>query len=93
MTSESYAMLAHYDENLSLKVSCDASPIGLGDILSHIVDSEEKPVNLLHLEHYQKQKLTVHNLERKERKSILLARNSTSICLVRILCYTQITSP
>ena len=44
MTSESYAMLAHYDENLSLKVSCDASPIGLDDILSHIVDGEEKPV-------------------------------------------------
>lgn len=37
-------VLAHYDERLPLQLSCDASPVGLGAVLSHIVEGEERPV-------------------------------------------------
>ncbi|CAL1280711.1 unnamed protein product [Larinioides sclopetarius] len=49
---ESGAVLAHYNENLPLQVSWDALPIGVGAVLSHIVNNGEK---LLHmpLKHYQ----------------------------------------
>ncbi|XP_054708231.1 uncharacterized protein K02A2.6-like [Uloborus diversus] len=40
----SKTVLAHYDERLPLQLSCDASPVGLGAVLSHIVEGEERPV-------------------------------------------------
>lgn len=38
-------VLAHYDANLPLCLACDASPYGVGAVLSHIMpDGEERPV-------------------------------------------------
>ena len=37
-------LLVHYDVKEDIILSCDASPYGVGAVLSHIVDGEEKPV-------------------------------------------------
>ena len=38
-------VLAHYDANLTIRVACDASPYGLGAVLSHIYpNGEERPI-------------------------------------------------
>ena len=43
ITSE--LVLTHYDPSLPLRVACDASPYGIGSVLSHIMpDGEERPI-------------------------------------------------
>ena len=43
--SSSEPVLAHYDSSLPLKLACDASPYGVGAVISHIMPSgEEKPI-------------------------------------------------
>ena len=43
MTSEQ--VLCHYDPNRPVKLACDASPYGLGGVLSHIMDDgTERPI-------------------------------------------------
>lgn len=37
-------LLAHYDPNKQIVVHCDASPYGLGAILSHVIDGVDRPV-------------------------------------------------
>lgn len=37
-------VLAHYDPLKPIVVSCDASPYGVGGVLSQIIDGEERPV-------------------------------------------------
>ena len=38
-------MLTHYDPNLPVRLVCDASPYGLGSVLSHVMtDGTERPV-------------------------------------------------
>lgn len=37
-------LLAHYDPNLEIVIHTDASPYGLGAVLSHIHNGVEKPV-------------------------------------------------
>lgn len=43
MTSEQ--VLCHYDPHKPVKLSCDASPYGLGRVLSHVMDDgAERPI-------------------------------------------------
>ncbi|CAG7823794.1 unnamed protein product, partial [Allacma fusca] len=37
-------VLAHYDPELPVKLATDASQVGLGATLSHIIDGEEHPI-------------------------------------------------
>ncbi|KAL0159700.1 hypothetical protein M9458_043425, partial [Cirrhinus mrigala] len=38
-------VLVHYDGNRPLKLACDASPYGVGSVISHIMDNgEERPI-------------------------------------------------
>ena len=43
MTSEQ--VLTHYDPSLPLRLACDASPVGIGAVLSHVMnDGTERPI-------------------------------------------------
>lgn len=43
MTSEQ--ILCHYDPHKPVKLACDASPYGLGSVLSHVMDDgTERPI-------------------------------------------------
>ncbi|MES9884563.1 MAG: RNase H-like domain-containing protein [Sedimenticola sp.] len=37
-------LLVHYDSDKPLKLACDASAYGVGCVLSHIIDGEERPI-------------------------------------------------
>ena len=44
-TLSSVDTLTHYDPKLRLTLSCDASPVGVGAIISHVFpDGKEKPI-------------------------------------------------
>lgn len=38
------ALLVHYDDKLTLKLSYDASPVSLGIALYHIIDNNKRPI-------------------------------------------------
>ncbi|XP_037929719.1 uncharacterized protein K02A2.6-like [Teleopsis dalmanni] len=40
-------VLTHYDPQKPIIISCDASPYGLGGVLSHIIDGEERSVQFV----------------------------------------------
>jgi hypothetical protein len=41
-------VLTHYDPNLPVQLSCDASPYGLSSVLSHVMTDEQKGPWYLH---------------------------------------------
>ena len=61
------SLLVHYDPTKQIVVACDASPIGLGAVLSHIMpDGQERPIA------YASRTLTVAERDRKRRPSCCL---------------------
>lgn len=38
------SLLVYYDDQKPLVLTCDASPRGVGAVLSHLIDGEERPV-------------------------------------------------
>ena len=39
-------VLTHYDPSLPLRLACDASPVGIGAVLSHVMnDGAERPTD------------------------------------------------
>ena len=38
------SVLVHYDPTKPLRLACDASPYGVGAVISHIIDGEERPI-------------------------------------------------
>jgi hypothetical protein len=42
LTSDS--LLVHFDPTKEMVLACDASPVGLGCVLSHVINGEERPI-------------------------------------------------
>lgn len=58
----SHEVLTHYDANLSLKVTCDAFPMGVGAVLAHVFpNEEERPITFASRVLTAAEK-TIHNL-------------------------------
>ena len=59
----------HFDSSLPVTVACDASPVGLGMVLSHIIpDGEERPIQF-----------ASHLLKRAEQKYSQIEREGIGI--------------
>lgn len=43
-------VLVHYDGNRPMKLACDASPYGVGAVISHIMDNGEERIRIPHTE-------------------------------------------
>ena len=38
-------LLVHFDSSKEIVLSCDASPYGLGAVISHVIDGVERPIS------------------------------------------------
>ena len=72
-------VLTHFDDRLPLVLACDASPYGLGAVLSHrTAEGEEKPVG------FASRTLTKaeSNYSHLDKESYMVLRNFTNIFIV-----------
>ena len=85
-------LLVHFDSEEQLILACDASPYGLGAVLSHrMQDGSERPV-ALHPVPLLQRKRSTHSLTRKHCPSSSESRDSTSTCTAVSSSSTQTTS-
>ena len=58
-------LLAHYDASKELVLACDASPYGIGTVLSHCLDNGEEQPMTFASRRYQQPRGTTHNSTKK----------------------------
>ena len=90
ITSEQ--VLIHYDPSLPLRLACDASPVGIGAVLSHVIsDGIKRPIAFASRT-LTKTEQKYAQIDKEALSIIWGSRSFTCICLAVLSLCTQIIS-
>ena len=88
---QSTALLVNYDTHKPLVLACDASPYGVGAVLSHVMgDGSESPLDLHH-ELYPQLRKDIHSSTRKHCSLYLVSLISILIYMGDLSLFFQTT--